>query len=68
MMSNGDPRDGFFYPILNRMMDSYRVWLDNRQKYLPMESREHTYCCLRDMLKIDGVPVYIFCLGLASDK
>ena len=25
-MPNGDPRDGFFYPTLTLMMDSYILW------------------------------------------
>ena len=25
MMPNGDPRDGFFYPTLKLMIDSYNV-------------------------------------------
>ena len=27
MMANCDPRDGFFYPILTLMIDSYNIYL-----------------------------------------
>ena len=55
VMSNSDPRDGFFYPTLTLMIDSYTVvWGENignpylvrENKNCPYYSSQHTYLVL----------------------
>ena len=48
-MPNGDPRDGFFYPTLTLMMDSYNIWLslnhnNSVHEYFPDITRHSVWC------------------------
>ena len=42
-MPNGDPRDGFFYPTLTLMIDSYMLTVDYIEAHWYMQISGHHY-------------------------